>query len=56
MQQLTFKNALADTVNFANNVKLPFDTSNKSSPENAVRLLMCQTASRFRVWDETDSI
>lgn len=36
MQQLTFKNALADTVNFANNVKLPFDNTTKSSPQNAV--------------------
>ena len=36
MQQLTFKNALADAVYFAKNVKLPFDNSTKSSPENAV--------------------
>jgi hypothetical protein len=36
MQQLTFKNALADAVNFAKNVQLPFDNSTKSSPENAV--------------------
>lgn len=36
MQHLTFKNALADTVNFAKNVKLPFDNSTKSSPDNAV--------------------
>jgi len=36
MQQLTFKNALADAVYLAKNVKLPFDNSTKSSPENAV--------------------
>jgi hypothetical protein len=39
MQQLTFKNALADAVYFAKNVKLPFDNSTKSSPENAVCIL-----------------
>lgn len=36
MQQLTFKNALADAVYFAKNVELPFDNSTKSSPQNAV--------------------
>jgi hypothetical protein len=38
MQHLTFKNALADTVHFAKNVKLPFDNSTKSTPDNAVNL------------------
>lgn len=38
MQHLTFKNALADAVYFAQNVKLPFDNSTKSSPKNAVRI------------------
>lgn len=36
MQHLTFKNALADTVYFAQTVELPFDGSDKSSPKNAV--------------------
>ncbi|QKX63870.1 uncharacterized protein TRUGW13939_11041 [Talaromyces rugulosus] len=40
MQHLTFKNALADTVNFAKNVKLPFDNSTKSSPDNAAWILV----------------
>ncbi|KAH8694319.1 putative serine peptidase [Talaromyces proteolyticus] len=40
MQHLTFKNALADTVNFAKNVKLPFDKTTGSSPENAPWILV----------------
>ncbi|EEA18605.1 hypothetical protein TMatcc_010851 [Talaromyces marneffei ATCC 18224] len=39
MQQLTFKNALADAVYFAKNVELPFDNSTKSSPQNAPWIL-----------------
>ncbi|RAO73404.1 uncharacterized protein BHQ10_009416 [Talaromyces amestolkiae] len=39
MQQLTFKNALADAVYFAKNLKLPFDNSTKSSPDNAPWIL-----------------
>ncbi|OKL62721.1 hypothetical protein UA08_01895 [Talaromyces atroroseus] len=40
MQHLTFKNALADTVNFAKNVQLPFDTTNQSSPDNVPWILV----------------
>jgi hypothetical protein len=37
MQYLTFRQALADTVNFAKNVKFPFDTTGKSNADKAVR-------------------
>ncbi|KAH8690492.1 putative serine peptidase [Talaromyces proteolyticus] len=40
MQHLTFKNALADTVNFAKNVQLPFDNTTGSSPDNAPWILV----------------
>lgn len=40
MQHLTFKNALADTVYFAQTVELPFDGSDKSSPKNAPWILV----------------
>lgn len=43
MQYLTFKNALADTVNFANNVQLPFDTTNQSTPDLVVCFCLTST-------------
>lgn len=35
LQDLTLKNAIADFVNFAKTVKLPFDTNHSSNADNA---------------------
>jgi hypothetical protein len=37
MQHLTFEQALLDTVNFAKNVNLTFDTSGRTNADRAVR-------------------